>query len=147
MGFFTEATYFDFPHKRMVDDLLERNGPPTKESFTPYKGMIDLIAEQGLAHLDMKVIKENIEELPVETSLENIDEPYVANYIRKQLIALKNKEDVLRVNEENEKVQDTMVDPETGEAFLLSDVYVADDSFYGGGDKNGLASYLRGLWD
>jgi hypothetical protein len=156
MGFYTKGNYLYLPNKRVVDDLIERDGVPNKESFTPYNGMNYLITEQMKGSrfnvLGIDVIKENIKELHVtrlkgkedsstdegsqsmggedgyETLLENIEEGYVTSYLRNQLIGLKiNKTDARHVVEENEKVQALMYDTESGEVFNLSDVYVKDE--------------------
>lgn len=155
MGFYTKGNFLYLPNKRIVDDLIERDGAPSKESFTPYNGMNYLIGEQMKGSrfhvLGIDVIKENIKELHVtrlkgredasearsiddlgsdgyETKLENIDESYITNYLRNQLIGLKiTKTDARSVIEANEKVQHTMYDSESGEVFNLSDVYVSDE--------------------
>lgn len=151
MGFYVKSNYLYLPNKRVVDDLIERDGLPTSESYTPYNGMNYLIADQmkGLRYssLGIDVIKENIKELFVTRLkgkeeerndntddfssdnyvylLEQLDESYVAKYLRNQLIGLKiNKTGARTVIEENEKVQALMYDKETGTVFNPSDVYV-----------------------
>lgn len=97
MGFYNESSFFDFPQKRIVDDVLERNGHPTEESFTPFNGYNFMIREimngPRSRFLSLDEIKENIEEFPVTDKLENINESDVVNYLRKKLIDLKNKID------------------------------------------------------
>lgn len=156
MGFYTKGNFLYLPNKRVVDDLIERDGPPTKESFTPYTGMNYLISEQmkgARFHvLGIDVIKENIKEyLPSRAKatsddisksmesddltgttyyylLEDIDESHLVKYMRSQLIGLKiNKSDARSTIEANEKIQPTMYDSESGEVFNLSDVYVSDE--------------------
>lgn len=156
MGFYTKSNYLYLPNKRIVDDLIERDGAPDKESFTPYNGMNYLIEEQmkgsRFSVLGIDIIKENIKELSVSKLkgkeedfeenkdsddfssdsyvylLEEIDESYIVKFLRSQLIGLKvNKTDARRAIVENEKVQPLMYDTESGDVFNLSDVYVSDE--------------------
>lgn len=156
MGFYTKGNFLYLPNKRVVDDLIERDGAPTKESFTPYNGMNYLIGEQMKGSrfhvLGLDVIKENIVEVQLnklkgtsedvseektmddlgkdlyEKELEKIDESHLVKFLRSQLIGLKvQKSDARNAIEANERVQASMYDAETGEVFNLSDVYVSDE--------------------
>lgn len=155
MGFYTSNKFLYLPNKRTVVDLIERDGPPTKESFTPYNGMNYLIEEQMKGYrysiIGIDIITDNIAELSVsklkgtedikseesddtslnpdnyEYLLEKIDEEYVKRYLKRALIGLKiNKSDARGAIEENEQVQNLMYDKESGEVHNLSDTYVAD---------------------
>ncbi|AIQ52931.1 hypothetical protein [Paenibacillus sp. FSL R7-0331] len=131
MEFYNESSFFDLPHKRMVDDVMERNGPATEESFTPFNGCNFIIGEimngPRSRYLSLDEIKENIEEFPVADKPENINESDLVNYLRKKLTDLKNKIDAYPVADEDEEIQSLMYDPVTGESFTLSDVYVSPE--------------------
>lgn len=156
MGFYTKGEYLYLPNKKIVHDLLERDGAPTKESFTPYNGMNYLIGEQmkgeSYSILGLDVIKERIGELFVtrmkgkdtlvndsgdlnivnneeyEYFLEDIDEEYIKRSLIIKLIGIKkNKDGGIDIIKEVKSVQKQMYDKETGEVFNLSDVYVADE--------------------
>lgn len=153
MGFYTKNKFLYLPNKRVVDDLIERDGLPTKESFTPYNGMNYLISEQMCGErfsiLGVDVIKENIQELSVRRLkgkedvgnddslsidenyaflLDDIHEDYIRDFMRSQLIGLKvNKTGARKVLEESSKIQNLMFDVETNKVYNISDDYVEDE--------------------
>lgn len=154
MGFYTKGEYYDLPNKRVVDDLLDRDGPPNEESFTPFNGMNYLIKEQMVGDkwgvVDIGIIKADIEEVfysklkgkqeytdksssddlssdMYETILENIDEEYLKRYISMKLSFSKIHNTGIKSSVIiSNNVQPTIYDKETGEVFNISDVYVED---------------------
>lgn len=65
MGFHNESSLFNFPHKRIVDDVLERNGPPTEESFTLSDVYVSPEHEEMLSEFRNKTVEEEDDSQPI----------------------------------------------------------------------------------
>lgn len=110
--FYVEDKIIQYPFKRIIDDVLSRDGEPTKDSFTCYWGMRNLIDKQGLrdSHYTLqelvadrpdfslvKLVKKDSQSLDdtdidvrdYSNHLENIDESLVEGYVTQVLIGFK----------------------------------------------------------
>lgn len=152
MGFYTKGKYLPLPSKRIIDDLLEREGLPDEESFTPFNGMNGLIGEQMVgskfSNIGLDLIKDSVYELDIskleksslksdsiEDSveiqgryLEELNEDLVRNYVLSQLIGIKrNKNAAKDALKEMMNTRPLMYDTETSRVYNQSSTYVDEE--------------------
>ncbi len=154
--FYTKGSYYYLPNKRIIDDLLCRNGEPDKESFSPFNGYNYLIEEQmrGVVFSSLNsydIVKNLVTELSLsklkgkkeydedseiiikdiyENKLENIDDKYIERFVRNQLIGVKLlKGGGREIVEEGRKVQSLAVDKETGDVYMESEKQVSEKHY------------------
>lgn len=152
MGFFTKNNKLYLPHKRMTDDILERDGESDEFSYTPYEGMRHLIKRQMLGkyqNVPIDIIKESLKEINLSKvksrnkddldlveidyygrTLEEIPEEDIMLTIDCFLIGskLQNDSDVKDVVYQDSKVQPLMRDDESGDYYYMSDTAIVEDN-------------------
>lgn len=157
MGLYNKSTFIALPSKKVIEDLLFREGAPTEESFTPYYGMSHLKDKQfksnpmysTMGNTNIKLALKSVDVNPEKTKwgntyyakgsdkrdyiekelcFENIDPQYVEDYVESLLIGLKeHNSSSLRNDAFVERIAQNYLVDDEGNSVLPSDLEINDN--------------------